>query len=309
MSAPTTLQRAEELLMEVVGPRRLKSLDKLSAEVRGKVALVTGASFGQGEATAKLLARAGAVVVIAARTKERLDEIVAEIQEQGGQAHAYQVDMGDLRAVDQFAADVLADHGHVDYLVHNAGKSLRRSIYLSCERPKDMDAMVGVNFLGPMRLTMALLPSMRERRSGHIVNICTAGVLFPVAPRWGFYQACKAGFDVWLRSVAMETRADGIGLSTVYAGHLKTRMVATGWVHMTPGHTPEQAAQVIARSLVSKPRIQAPYIGRPSEIAAAIFRTPLEMWLGFVNKHTKETEASIRAFEAAKAKLSEQPAR
>lgn len=162
MSAPSIWGRAEELLMEVVGPRRLKSLPELSAEVRGKVALVTGASFGQGEATARLLASAGAVVVLAARTKERLDEVVAEIEAQGGRAHAYQVDMGDLPGVERFAAQVLADHGHVDYLIHNAGKSLRRSIYLSCERTKDMDAMVGVNFLGPMRLTMALLPSMRS---------------------------------------------------------------------------------------------------------------------------------------------------
>ncbi|MGL6237123.1 MAG: SDR family NAD(P)-dependent oxidoreductase [Segniliparus sp.] len=302
MSASSIARKAEELLMEVVGPRRLKSLDELSAEVRGKVALVTGASFGQGEATARLLARAGATVVLAARTKERLDEVVAEIEADGGRAHAYQVDMGDLPGVERFAAAVLADHGHVDYLIHNAGKSLRRSIYLSCEGTKDMDAMVGVNFLGPMRLTMALLPSMRARRSGHIVNICTAGVEFPVAPRWGFYQACKAGFDIWLRSVAMETRADGIGLSSIYAGHLKTRMVATGWVHKMPGHTPEQAAQIIARSLVRKPRIQAPIIGRPAEVASVLFRTPIELWLGFTNKYSGETAASIKALEATRAR-------
>lgn len=302
MSVPQIVRQAESLVMEVVGPRRLKSLDELSATVRGNIALVTGASFGQGEATARLLAKAGATVVLAARTKERLDEIVAEIEAFGGRAHAYQVDMGDLPGVERFAAQVLADHGRVDYLIHNAGKSLRRSIYLSCESSKDMDAMVGVNFLGPMRLTMALLPSMRERQSGHIVNICTAGVEFPVAPRWSFYQACKAGFDIWLRSVAMETRADGIGLSSIYAGHLKTRMVATGWVHRTPGHTPEQAAQIIARSLVRKPRIQAPIIGRPAEIASVIFRTPIEMWLGFLNKYMGETPASIRALEATKAK-------
>ncbi|EUA68979.1 short chain dehydrogenase family protein [Mycobacterium xenopi 4042] len=101
-------------------------------------------------------------------------------------AFPYSVDMADSEQVRDFATSILRDHGQVDVLIHNAGKSLNRSVHLSYRRPKDLFATTGVNYLGPARLTLLLLPYMRARRSGHIINIATAGLLLFPAPRWGF---------------------------------------------------------------------------------------------------------------------------
>ncbi|NNG98838.1 SDR family NAD(P)-dependent oxidoreductase [Gordonia araii NBRC 100433] len=276
--------------------------ERIRDAVNGKVVVITGASFGQGEATARLLAAHGATVVIAARTRERLDEIAAEIVAAGGRAHPYVVDMGDTAAVDRFAAALLDDFDRIDILIHNAGKSLRRSVFRSAQRPQDMDAMVGVNFLGPMRLTLALLPRLREQGGAHIVNVATAGLLMPNAPRWGFYIACKDGFDKWIRSVAMESRKYGITVTSLYAGHIKSRMVATGWVAAMPGHTPAQAARTVAYAITHRPRAMRPRGLGLLNVASTVFEAPLEAALALVDRRSGETSASYAAFAAAMAK-------
>ena len=110
------------------------------------------------------------------------------------------------------AAEVLDEHGRVDVVVSNAGKSIRRSIELSYERFHDFQRTININYLGPVRLVLALLPSMRERGEGHIVNVSTMGVRIPPTPRWAAYLSSKAAFDVWLRCLAPEMRRDGVDL-------------------------------------------------------------------------------------------------
>ncbi|GAC67293.1 SDR family NAD(P)-dependent oxidoreductase [Gordonia soli] len=296
------------LTLATVGPPMDRDADRLAAAVGGKVVVITGASFGQGEATARLLASAGATVVLAARTRERLDEIVDEIRTAGGTAHSYRLDLGDMAAVDFFADRVLTDHGRVDILIHNAGKSLRRSVYRSAERMRDMEAMVGVNFLGPMRLTLALLPAMRAAGGGHIINVATAGLwMSPAAPRWGFYLGCKAGFDTWIRSVGMETSADGIDVTSVYAGHIKSRMVATKWVTRVPGHTPAEAAHVLAHAITHRPRALAPRGMAAVRLLGIAFEAPLTIALTLLDRRGVETPASNTAFLRAMAATSAAP--
>ncbi|MFT3898883.1 MAG: SDR family NAD(P)-dependent oxidoreductase [Gordonia sp. (in: high G+C Gram-positive bacteria)] len=289
----------ERLALAAVGPPMEYDAKRIRKAVDGKVVLITGASYGQGEATAKLLAKHGAIVVLAARTRPKLDEVASEIILAGGRAHTYAVDMGDLKAVDKFAAAVVKDLGRVDVLVHNAGKSLRRSAFRSALRPQDMESMVGVNFLGPMRLTLALLPHMRKQGGAHIVNIATAGLLMPNAPRWGFYIATKDGFDKWIRSVAMESRNYGVTVTSLYAGHIKSRMVATGWVARMPGHTPEQAARTVAYAITRRPRTMAPRGLRELGVVSTVFEGPLELTLSLVDRRSGETKASDAAFTAA----------
>lgn len=280
----------------VIGPPGLKDPERLRAEVDGKVVVITGASFGLGEATARLVAEAGGITILAARTTERLNEIAGELTARGHRAHPHGLDLADPASIREFAQWVQHEFGAPDVLVHNAGKSLRRSVALSYNRPKDLEATSGVNYLGPIRLTLALLPGMRARGSGHIVNVSTVGIQFPPTPKWGFYISSKAAFDTWIRSVAMETRPDGVSMTTFYAGLMHTRMSApSGWMRFTPGQTPKQAARVVARAIVQKPRVIAPIYGRPAEILAPMLRTPLELWMEFIYRYLPDTKASLRS--------------
>ncbi|MFD5177667.1 SDR family NAD(P)-dependent oxidoreductase [Nocardia sp. NPDC058379] len=278
----------------LIGPRGLKDPARLRRAVAGRVAVVTGASYGLGEATARILADAGATVVLGARSVDQLELIVGEIKEAGGTAVAIPLDLASEDSVAAFAEQVLTQFGQVDFLVHNAGKSLRRSIHLSYDRPKDLATTSTANYLGPMRLTLALLPSMRERGSGHIVNVSTVAVMFPVAPKWGFYLSSKAAFDIWMRAVAMEARTDGVTLTTLYAGAMFTRMSApSGWISAMPGHSAREAGYIVARAVVRKPRTLTPAYGRPLAVVSALLQNPLEIGAGFLYRFLGDTPASL----------------
>ncbi|MDJ0392455.1 SDR family NAD(P)-dependent oxidoreductase [Rhodococcus sp. G-MC3] len=304
MAGTTGIARLmDRAVLALIGPRMERNDARIRRTVAGKTVLMTGASFGQGEATARLLAAHGAIVVMVARSAERLDEVAAEITAAGGIAHACPLDLSDMPAIDAFAKELLRTHGPIDILVHNAGKSLRRSIYRSAERISDMDAMVGANFTGPMRLTLALLPSMKANGGGQIVNIATAGLwMTPAAPRWGFYLGCKGGFDIWLRSVGLEAKRDGIDVTTVYAGHIKSRMVATGWVSKSPGHTPTQAARVLAYAITRRPRVMAPRGTSLTHVLGVAFEGPMSVVLSLSDRRSGESAASEAAFQRAMAK-------
>ncbi|AKP58383.1 SDR family NAD(P)-dependent oxidoreductase [Mycobacteroides abscessus] len=278
----------------LIGPRGLRGTERLRSEVAGKIVVITGASYGLGAATAELFAQAGAQVVLAARSLEQLRLVAAGIAEKGGEAAVYRLDLTSEESITEFTEAVLHDFGEVDYLIHNAGKSLRRSIHLSYDRPKDVNATSGANYVGPMRLTLALLPGMRARGSGHIVNVSTVGVMFGVVPKWGFYLSSKTAFDIWMRAVGMEARGDGVTLTTFYAGLMHTRMSAPSrWMRLLPGQTPLDAAKVLARAVVDKPRTLTPVYGHPFAILAPVLRFPLEPILGFVYRRLGDTQASL----------------
>lgn len=279
-----------------IGPHGLHDEPRLRREVAGKIAVVTGASFGLGEATARMLGDAGATVVLGARSVPELERIAAEITAHGGSAVAVPLDLASPESITAFANQVLDSFGHVDFLIHNAGKSLRRSIHLSYDRPKDLETTASANYLGPIRLTLALLPGMRARGSGHIVNVSTVGVKFPVMPKWGYYLGSKAAFDWWMRAVGMEARPDGVTLTTLYAGLMHTRMSAPSrWMSQLPGQTPDEAAQVIARALVVKPRSQTPIYGHLSAAITPLLRTPIEIVTTAIYRRLGDTSASLRS--------------
>jgi len=265
----------------------------LRAAVAGRVVLVTGASYGLGEATARRLAAAGAVVLLTARSAERLEQIAAEIRAAGGRAEAHAADMTEMASVEALAEWVLANHGHVDVVVSNAGKSIRRSVELSYDRFHDFERTIGVNYLGPVRLLLALLPSMRARGEGHIVNVSTIGARIAPGPRWGAYQASKSAFDIWLRSVAPELRADGVTATSVYMALIHTRMSAPTPIYRhVPGQTPDQAAATICRAIVRRPRSIAPWWSPVADVATTVARTPWEAATGLLFRFTKDTAAA-----------------
>ncbi len=269
---------------------------RLREAVGGKIVLVTGASQGIGEATALRLGAAGAELVLVARSRERLEQVAAEISRAGGQAHVQPCDIADPEAVKALAADVLDAHGRVDVVVNNAGKSIRRSVELSYDRFHDFERTIEINYLGPVRLLLALLPSMRERREGHIVNVSTLGVRMPPAPRWAAYQASKAAFDVWLRSVGPELRRDGVGYTSIYLALVHTRMSSpTPIFRYMPGLRPDDAAGLVCRAIVERPRQIEPWWVTLGSPALEVARGPWEMANALYYRLTADTRASSGA--------------
>jgi NAD(P)-dependent dehydrogenase (short-subunit alcohol dehydrogenase family) len=249
---------ARRLASRAINPGGAPSAAELRAAVAGRVVLVTGASHGIGRATAIRLAEVGATTLLVARSGELLEELAAGL---GSAAHALPADLTDLDgAVPALAERILAEHGPPDVVVNNAGKSIRRAVDRSYERFHDFTRTTDLNYLGPVRLLLALLPGMRARRSGHIVNVSTVGVLLPPAPRWSAYQASKSAFDVWLRAVAAEVHEDGVTATSLYMALVHTRMSApTDDFKLVPGLSPQEAAGLVCRGVVERPTSIAPW--------------------------------------------------
>jgi NAD(P)-dependent dehydrogenase (short-subunit alcohol dehydrogenase family) len=261
----------------LANPPRVSDPDKLRSAISGKTVLVTGASFGVGEATARKLAAAGATVLVVARSADRLHELAASINAGGGKAVAYPADLTDETAVAGLTRKIGEQHGVLDIVVSNAGKSLRRSLHHQYDRPHDFQRTIDINYLGPIQLLLGVLPAMREQGRGHVVNVSSVGVRVPPGPQWGAYQASKGAFDRWLRSVAPELHADGVEVTSVYFALVRTRMIEpTAILRKLPGLYPDQAADVIAKAIIQRPRaIAPPWVG-PVELASVLLAGPAD---------------------------------
>ncbi|MDP2821326.1 MAG: SDR family oxidoreductase [Sulfuritalea sp.] len=225
----------------------------LKGRVAGKVVLITGGSSGIGKAAAFKIAAAGAITVIVARDKEKLDETVAEAAAKGLTLITYSADVSDDAQCAEVVRRVAEEHGGVDILVNNAGRSIRRGIENSFDRMHDFDRTMQVNYFGSLRLTMGLLPKMLEKRAGHIINISSIGVLTN-APRFSAYVASKAAMDAWTRCAASEFVDRGIEFTTINMPLVKTPMIApTKLYDQVPTLTPEEAADLIVDAIVHRP--------------------------------------------------------
>jgi len=242
------------------------SLDRsLAGAVKGKVVLITGGSSGIGLAAAERCCDAGARVIIVARDPEKLEVARAQLA-QRGEVHTYQCDISDYAACDDFARRVLADHGAVDVLVNNAGRSIRRSIDLSYDRFHDFERTMQLNYFAAIRLTMALLPSMLERGNGHVVNISSIGVLSN-APRFSGYVASKAALEAWTRCAAAEFADRGVSFTIINMPLVRTPMIAPTKIYeQMPVATPDEAADMVAEAIIDRPKRIATRLGLFSEV-------------------------------------------
>jgi short-subunit dehydrogenase len=234
----------------------------LEEAVDGKVILITGASSGIGEATAKKLAAAGADVALVARTRENLEKVAEAVRRDGGTAHVYPCDLSDMDAIAEMADKVLAEVGRVDVLINNAGRSIRRSLELSYDRIHDYQRTMQLNYLGAVQLILKFVPGMRERGVGQIINVSSAGVQMR-APRFGAYIASKAALDTLCDSLQAETLSDGVRFTTVHMALVRTPMISPTRVYdRFPALTPDQAAGVLADAIVHRPRRVSPPFGQ-----------------------------------------------
>jgi short-subunit dehydrogenase len=238
--------------------------------VDGKVILITGGSSGIGEATARKVAASGGEVALVARTPEKLQKVADEIRADGGIAHVYPCDLSEMDAIEEMADKVLADLGRVDILINNAGRSIRRSLELSYDRIHDYERTMRLNYLGAVQLILKFVPGMRERRSGHIINVSSAGVQTR-APRFGAYIASKAALDTLCDSLQAETVNDNVRFTTVFMALVKTPMISPTKVYdRFPTLTPDQAAGVLADAIVHRARRESPPIGQFAAMADAV---------------------------------------
>lgn len=226
----------------------------LEGVARGKHVLITGGSSGIGQATAAKLAAAGAHVIIVARDMEKLEATKAEIERAGGKCSIYSCDLTDLSSIDGLAVKVLEDFGHIDVLVNNAGRSIRRAIENSYDRFHDFERTMQLNYFGCLRLTLALLPSMSKRKSGQVINISSIGVLTN-SPRFSAYVASKAALDAWTRCAASEFSDRGIYFTTINMPLVRTPMIAPTDIYKNMPFiiSPEEAAEMVATAVIYHP--------------------------------------------------------
>ncbi|HCE11104.1 MAG TPA: short chain dehydrogenase [Oxalobacteraceae bacterium] len=242
----------------------------LRGQVAGKVVLVTGGSSGIGLAAAHKLAEAGAVTIICGRDADKLAAAKKEINARGFDVVTYPADVADMGDCDRFVQLVLANHGAVDVLVNNAGRSIRRGIESSYDRFHDFERTMQLNYFGALRLTMGLLPKMIAQRRGQVINISSIGVLTN-APRFSAYVASKAALDAWTRCAASEFADIGIKFTTINMPLVRTPMIAPTKIYQNvPTLSPEDAADLIAQAIVYKPVRIATRLGILGEVVHAL---------------------------------------
>jgi thioester reductase-like protein/short-subunit dehydrogenase involved in D-alanine esterification of teichoic acids len=225
----------------------------------GRHVIITGASSGIGRASAIAVAERGGTVFALARSAEALDDLVAEIRAAGGQAHAFTCDVTDATSVEHTVKDILGRFGHVDYLVNNAGRSIRRSVIASTDRLHDYERVMAVNYFGAVRMVLALLPHWRERHFGHVVNVSSAGVQAR-NPKYSSYLPSKAALDAFADVVSTETLSDHITFTNIHMPLVRTPMIMPSRrLNPLPPISPEHAAAMVVRGLIEKPaRIDTP---------------------------------------------------
>lgn len=242
----------------------------LGGAIGGKVVMITGASSGIGHAAAIKAAAAGAKVLLVARSQDKLEETRTEIEAEGGEAFIHTCDLADPEDVERMGNEVLAAHGHVDVLVNNAGRSIRRSVALSYDRFHDFERTMQLNYFGSLKLILTLLPRMRERKSGHIINISSIGVQTNT-PRFSAYVASKAALDAFSRCIASEIIDDKVHITTIHMPLVRTPMIApTKMYDAFPTISPDEAAEMITGAMIGKPKKVATKLGNFGELLYAI---------------------------------------
>jgi thioester reductase-like protein len=242
----------------------------LKEALGGRHVLITGASSGIGRSTALKVAAAGGVPLLVARSVENLEEVRAEIVAAGGTAYVYSADLADVESIERLLERVLADHRNIDMLVNNAGRSIRRSIALSYDRFHDFERTIQLNYFGAVKLIIGLLPHMRERGSGHIVNVSSIGVQTN-PPRFSAYVASKAALDAFTRVVSSEVIGDGVTFTTIHMPLVRTPMIApTKMYDAFPAISPDEAGDMICEALRSRPKAMGTRLGKFGEVAYSL---------------------------------------
>jgi NAD(P)-dependent dehydrogenase (short-subunit alcohol dehydrogenase family) len=207
----------------LAGMRPLPRLRRRApVELTGKRILLTGASSGIGAVAAEKLAAEGASVIVVARRQALLDDVVDRIVARGGDATAIAADLTNFDEVDEVVKAV----GPVDVLINNAARSIRRPLAESLARWHDVERVMMLNYLAPLRLIRGVAPGMIERGDGHIINVSTWRVLPESSPMFAAYNASKAALSAVSRVIDTEWGHAGVHSTTIYYPLVATPMIA-----------------------------------------------------------------------------------
>lgn len=241
----------------------------MSDRIQGKTVVITGASSGIGESAAKQLAARGAKLVLLARRADELARVQADIEAAGGSCWTYAADLSVEAEVDAAVKAVLDEHGQVDVLVNNAGRSIRRLVSESLDRFHDYQRTMQINYFGPVKLTLGLLPQMLARQSGHIINVSSYSTLIPV-PRFAAYVASKSALEGFSQSLAAELVGKDVQVTVINYPLVKTPMTApTAAYKYIKQMDVEEAAGWIVKAIEKRPARMATRIGEVWGIANA----------------------------------------
>jgi hypothetical protein len=232
--------------------------------LKDNVVLITGASSGFGADAARLFAREGCIVVLAARRMDRLTALAEEIRLAGGQALAVPLDIAELSQIEEAVQTILDNFGRIDILFNNAGFG-RLDWLENLDPRRDISAQIAINLSGLIHLTRLVLPSMLRRRAGHIINMSSvAGMI--AAPLYSVYAATKYGVRAFTDALRREVAPYGVRVSGIYPGPaftefgkhsgdnaVKTDLKLPRWISMTSEYVARRAvglAKCPRRSLV-----------------------------------------------------------
>jgi uncharacterized protein len=247
-------------------------------EVQGRTILITGASSGIGAATARAVARSGGHAVGVARTKAKLDELVAEIEAAGGRATAYELDCSDREAVAQMTERIEREVGTPDVLVNNAGAG--RFLFFEETPPEEFERMMSAPFYSTVYMTRALLPGMLARGSGLIVNINTP-VAFVAWPAAAGYASARWALRGLNDSLSADLDGTGVKVTQVVPGKVASTYFEhnpgaadgiPGMARLVPTLTPQDVADAIVGAIRSEKRLVfTPFMLRVMMLQARMF--------------------------------------
>jgi len=268
-------------------------IDKtLDGSVKNKSVMITGATSGIGLATALRLAKTEAKLILVARKEEGLIETKQLVEDLGGQAHIYVADLSSTEDCDQLINAVNSDHGAVDILLNNAGRSIRRSVEHSVDRFHDYERCMALNYFGCLKLIMGFLPGMTKKRFGHIINISSIGVLTN-APRFSAYVASKSALEAFTRCAAAEYSDTGVRFTTINMPLVKTPMIAPTKIYdYFPTLNPDQAVDLIAKAIIDKPKRVATRLGTFINVFYAVAPKATEILFNFTFRMFKDSHAT-----------------
>jgi short-subunit dehydrogenase len=252
---------------------------KLAEKLAGKTVMITGASYGIGEQLSYLISKAGANLILVARTSEKLEAIKNEIEKNNREVdvHIFSCDLTNDEEIEHLLIEL--KNLPIDIFISNAGKSIRRPLFESLERFHDFQRTMSLNYFAPVRLMLGLIPILQKTR-GHVINISAVNVLLIPAPFWTAYQSSKTAFDQWFRCAAPELEAAGIRATSVYLPLVRTRMIEpTAEYKNAPAMSPEHVAEIICKSIYTRRKTFKLWWLIFGQIGSVIFRPFAESFM------------------------------
>lgn len=256
-------------LSNVLFPIFKPDFSRLAQRLHHKTIIITGASYGIGEALSYILADIDCRLILLARTTEKLQTIQHQLSTKKAQIEIFPIDLRNNEQIDHFLNHI--EHNQIDILINNAGHSICRPIMQSLHRLHDFERTMQLNYFAPVKLCLALIPKLQQTL-GQIINVSAINVLLAPTVNWAAYQASKTAFDQWLRCASAELENQNIKISTAYLPLVRTRMIEpTKLYDHVPALQPQQAATIICRLLLTRKHHYKPWWTIPVQLASVLF--------------------------------------